>query len=292
MSQHSNKNLKWKAVLFCLVLCTVFSVRLQAATLTVQATLDTAVVSPDNGVALTIQRVFATADERKLPLRITALVGDTVAIELTNQLDRSVVYATGQGIHDIAPGESAEFRITSTMPTIELLQPQETTPLSRYVAGVASIVFTHGGTSTVAWQVREFESELHDGGSVESIDPNAYNPDYFTINGLTKSQLPTDAASLVTGHVHDTIYIAIVNTGLSMHSMHFHGYHAQCVAASDAAVVGWDKDTWPVQSSGWVLLRLVPDKPGMYPVHDHNLIAVTGGGKYPNGMFTLMEIQP
>jgi len=41
-----------------------------------------------------------------------------------------------------------------------------------------------------------------------------------------------------------------------------------------------------------LVLRLVPDKEGQYPVHDHNLVAVSGNGLYPNGMFTLIEIQP
>ena len=39
-------------------------------------------------------------------------------------------------------------------------------------------------------------------------------------------------------------------------------------------------------------LELIPDKPGVYPVHDHNLIGVTGGMFYPNGMFTTLRIVP
>jgi hypothetical protein len=40
-----------------------------------------------------------------------------------------------------------------------------------------------------------------------------------------------------------------------------------------------------------LLLEMVPDKPGRYAVHDHNLVAVSGGGIHPNGMFLIMEIQ-
>jgi hypothetical protein len=39
-----------------------------------------------------------------------------------------------------------------------------------------------------------------------------------------------------------------------------------------------------------LVLELVPDKPGMFPVHDHNLMAVTGNRVYNNGMMIMMTI--
>jgi hypothetical protein len=41
-----------------------------------------------------------------------------------------------------------------------------------------------------------------------------------------------------------------------------------------------------------MVLRMIPDKTGKYAVHDHNLVAVTGGNTHPNGMFTIMQINP
>ena len=38
-------------------------------------------------------------------------------------------------------------------------------------------------------------------------------------------------------------------------------------------------------------LLLVPDQPGMYPVHNHNLVTVATGG-YPGGMITRLNIMP
>ena len=50
------------------------------------------------------------------------------------------------------------------------------------------------------------------------------------------------------------------------------------------------KDTFPVYSMETVVLELVPDKVGEYPVHDHNLVAVSGANLYPNGMFLTLFI--
>ena len=41
-----------------------------------------------------------------------------------------------------------------------------------------------------------------------------------------------------------------------------------------------------------LILQIVPDKEGEYPIHDHNLVAVTGNNIYPNGIFTSILISP
>jgi hypothetical protein len=51
------------------------------------------------------------------------------------------------------------------------------------------------------------------------------------------------------------------------------------------------KDTFPIQPLETLLLQLVPHQVGEYPVHDHNLVAVSAGGIYPNGMFLTLLIQ-
>ena len=38
-------------------------------------------------------------------------------------------------------------------------------------------------------------------------------------------------------------------------------------------------------------LLLVPDQPGIFPVHNHNLATVNTGG-YPGGMITRLNIMP
>ena len=56
--------------------------------------------------------------------------------------------------------------------------------------------------------------------------------------------------------------------------------------------INWFKDSFPVYPMETLVLRIIPDKEGEYPVHDHNLVAVTSGNIYPNGMFSTMLISP
>ncbi|MCH1576729.1 MAG: hypothetical protein L7S67_10685, partial [Flavobacteriales bacterium] len=56
--------------------------------------------------------------------------------------------------------------------------------------------------------------------------------------------------------------------------------------------VGWNKDTLPFPRSEVSVVRLVAFQSGAYPVHNHNLIAVTNAGLYPGGMITVLNITP
>lgn len=126
-----------------------------------------------------------------------------------------------------------------------------------------------------------------------SVNWNNYYPDYFTINGKSYSQIQLDPTAKIQNQVGDTIYIYVQNTGQSMHSLHFHGFHTEAVYADCKLIKqNWIKDTWGMFSMDAIVMRLIPDKTGKYSVHDHNLVAVTGGNTHPNGMFTIMQIDP
>ena len=154
-------------------------------------------------------------------------------------------------------------------------------------------VKNHNHTSFY-WNIKEHRDDwnfnLTSGGSV---DWNTYDPNYFTINGRGAPNINLDPDARVTGNVGDTIMIYVANTGQSIHPLHFHGYHIDVVYSSKfPSHVGRSKDSegvYPMEAS---IFRLVPDKPGEYPVHDHNLVATTGGGLYPFGMFLTMLIGP
>lgn len=143
------------------------------------------------------------------------------------------------------------------------------------------------------WNLNEYNDSLNwEIRKGNSISFNDYTPNYFTVNGKSKNQLMGDSVVNVTGNVGDTLFINIINSGVSYHSVHFHGYHCDIVYSGlHNDYVGRSKDTFLTDPNERFVLRLVPDKPGEYPVHDHNLIAVTGGGIFPNGMFLMMNIQ-
>lgn len=126
-----------------------------------------------------------------------------------------------------------------------------------------------------------------------TVDWNSFNPDYYTINGNSFPDINSDTLARIEGQTGDTIMLYISNSGQSIHSLHFHGYHAEiCFSSKDVSHVGRIKDTFPIYKMETLVLKIVPDKPGEYPIHDHNLVAVSGNGIYPNGMLTTILIEP
>jgi FtsP/CotA-like multicopper oxidase with cupredoxin domain len=136
---------------------------------------------------------------------------------------------------------------------------------------------------------KSYNMDLSQGFSVDWSD---YYPNYFTVNGASNPHINADTNARVVGSVGDTIKIYMVNTGQSIHSMHFHGYHSKIVYSSKySSHISRIKDTFPVHSMEVVIIELIPDQVGEYPVHDHNLVAVSGGNIYPNGMFVTILIE-
>lgn len=161
--------------------------------------------------------------------------------------------------------------------------------------GAAGILIAgYASNPLYTWNLAEFDTliskELAAGNNV-NIDQN-YRPQLFTINGKNYPNTLADTSQYVQEQVGDSIYIAIYNSGLMSHSLHFHGYHVEIVEDSENKMTFWEKDTFPVLPLAYKMVLLVPDKPGEFPVHDHNLIAVTNSGVYPGGMITYLNISP
>lgn len=121
--------------------------------------------------------------------------------------------------------------------------------------------------------------------------PAAYQPELFLINGRFFPETLDDPDALVSLQLNDEAYITVVNSGFMDHVMHFHGFHVEIVSSRQHPErVGWSKDTIPVKSGDAMTFRLVANIEGIYPVHDHNLIAVTNTGFYPGGMITQIHV--
>ena len=118
-----------------------------------------------------------------------------------------------------------------------------------------------------------------------------FNPHYYTINKLSQPDIQNDTSAVVTGKVGDTIRLVVANAGLQTHAIHFHGYHVIIKKASvHTHMIGWEKDTYPVAPNELHLVEIIPDKPGIYPVHDHNLMATLANGEYGKGMLVYLNI--
>ncbi|MBL4862530.1 MAG: multicopper oxidase domain-containing protein [Crocinitomicaceae bacterium] len=167
-------------------------------------------------------------------------------------------------------------------------------PDNAYLGLSGMIVVKDHSHASFYWNIKEHKdtwNSILTSGS--TVNWNDYYPNFFTINGKSSPNINLDPAARITGNVGDTLMIYVTNTGQSIHPLHFHGYHVDIQFSSrNPEHVGRSKDSQGVYPYEGVVFRLIPDKPGEFPVHDHNLIATTGGNYYPLGMFLTMLIQP
>ena len=125
------------------------------------------------------------------------------------------------------------------------------------------------------------------------LDLMSYAPDYFTINEAHFPYTLEDSLALIELQLGDTAVISVANSGQMDHVLHFHGFHVQVLHSSRSPErLGWMKDSMPIRKGEGLTLELVVDQIGTYPVHDHNLIAVTNAGFYPGGMLTQIIVTP
>lgn len=155
------------------------------------------------------------------------------------------------------------------------------------------IVAREQNENSFQWNLKEFQKQFNSKiFSSENVNFAEYDPRYFMVNGRSNPNINGDTLAAVQGMVGDTIYIDILNSGNSIHSLHFHGYHFFIENSNKRTeVVGWEKDTYGLVPGELLKIKIIPHQPGKYPVHDHNLVATTGNLVYPNGMFTTLDIK-
>jgi len=142
------------------------------------------------------------------------------------------------------------------------------------------------------WNIKEHQTQYNNALSAGlNVNWLQYTPNYFTINAYSYPDLIADTSAKINVMLGDTVHIFIINSGNSSHSLHFHGFHSKVLYSSSSnMMVNSEKETFPLKPMEAVLLEMIPDKIGQYPVHDHNETALSGGGKYPNGMLLIMNV--
>lgn len=192
----------------------------------------------------------------------------------------------------ILPGDSATVTLYFGSESIWVYYDPIDYPDNRYMGLGGMICATNSTQRKFYWNIKEHETSFNNQLAFGSpVNWNNYYPDYFTINGKSYPDLQNDTTAVPDVNVGDTILIFVANTGQSKHSIHFHGFHAAAQYAHNPLQLNWSKDTWALKSMDSYIWSVVIDKSGKYSVHDHNLVAVSGGGIHPNGMFLIMEVQ-
>jgi FtsP/CotA-like multicopper oxidase with cupredoxin domain len=222
-------------------------------------------------------------------------VGDTLKLRIHN-LDSEVhnfqVKGTLYPVSSISSGDSVDVEMVFNDPGCYIYYDPLNFPDNKSMGLAGMINVKDHNHSSFYWNIKEFQKNKVfsvDSGNVQ--DWSDYYPNYFMINSKSNPGINMDLTARVTGEVGDTIMIYMCNTGQSIHSMHYHGYHLDLIHDSKFPNnEGRSKDTFALFPMESMVLRLIPDKPGEYPVHDHNLVGVTANMVYPNGMFTTLLI--
>jgi len=228
---------------------------------------------------------------------ITIAVGDTVAFTIHNNDTLTHGFSIKEtslpgGPYILLPGETVEINVPFNSFGAYIYYDDLNYPHYKSLGAAGIIYVRNNAHSAFYWNMKEHDKEWNTeivNGSFPALADFA--PVYFTLNGLNNPETQEDPTSKITGNVGDTLIICMVNTGQMTHSIHLHGYHGTITYSSaHPAHNGREKDTFPVQSMEAIVLYIVPDKPGIYPVHDHNLVATSGNGIYANGMFQIIVI--
>ncbi len=228
--------------------------------------------------------------------RVTLGVNEPLAITIVNTTSNQHTFTIDGLLEDnnvIQPGEAVDFQLQ--FDEAGVYRYYSDVPMGAYAGASGIIAVSDTEHTQFFWNLFDLDIALSQAFVAgEAVDYDLdYKPELFTINGNFYPATLEDMDVMIMGMVGQTVYINIVNSGYMDHVMHFHGFHVEIVSAQlQPERVGWSKDSVPVKRGEAMRLKLFFNQPGMYPVHDHNLIAVTNAGFYPGGMITHIEVMP
>ena len=255
----------------------------------------------------------ATPETASMPGNvIRAIEGDTITVSVTNTLDQPHAFAI-PGVADsgpIAPGETR--RVSFDAPragTYAYLDPLES-PVNRVLGLHGALVVMPAGAANVPFAggprfVREFvwvfnciDTRWSERARLaRPIDRDSFEPRVFLLNGRFGDFSSQARDTAPHGRVGEPALIRMLNVGLTVKSIHFHGNHVRVLARNgEPPVVPMNKDTVFVDRGEVVDVLLPFNAPpdafpvvrsSVYPVHDHQEMTQTlEGGLYPNGLLT------
>lgn len=219
-------------------------------------------------------------------LDVTIINNDTLIHDLTvdNQLTSS---------NTIAPSDTATFSLSfSAEGTYRFYSSYA----HGYLQGASGIILVgYPGKPHFFWNLFDQDSlySKNIALGLQTGFSSSFKPGIFTINSFSYPQTSMDTIGNVMANVGDSIIISIINSGHMICALHMHGYHFKIIQTTlNTQQLNWIKDSAPIVPFEAMTILVVPDKPGEYPVHNHNLITNTNHGIYPGGMMTHLMIDP
>lgn len=225
------------------------------------------------------------------PVHLHISVGDSLILRIFNNLQIAVDFAIdGQNQVSIPANSSRVLRMKFDDEGHHYYGLGGA--LSALSSGAMLIV---GQKRAIAYYLKLSECDPNLNEQLLSSGPKeAYYPTKFMVNDRQFDHKMHDHMSSVNASVGDSVQLFMYNASDFMHhAPHFHGFHVLIVRSAKIPFYeGMSKDSFGMPPKSVYELLLVPDKPGEYPIHNHNLITVTTDANYPGGMMAHMMISP
>ena len=280
---------------------TCFSAGTIAATVSVELYVRPGMLNTVDGRSLpALCYTLDTLDPSALPSPIlTVNNGDELEVTLHNQDDQPhgfEVVGLGESNSSVEPGATQIFSFSFPESGTWLYRDPVNYPVGQGLglSGAVEVIDASAGyDNEFLWLLGDHSEEwmtAHEAGQI--LDTAHYNPNYFTINGLSGLDTSNDPRAHISGQVGDSLLIRVVNGGLRLHSLHFHGYHVEVIAREGQLLPApLEKDTIAIPVGGTAEFVLHPHQPGVFPIHDHVVLSVAANGVYPLGMIVFTDIQ-
>jgi len=299
--------------------------RANAATISRTLYINHGNITQPDGTSVYFRGFGSTSASLNVPAApVIVQEGDTVRVTLVNRLGTSHSFVI-DGVVDsgrISGGQTRTIEFPAPPAGSYLFYDGRNAPYNRLLG-------LHGGLAVMPagrpdqlyagsprfvqqyfWVLNDIDPVWHARLRDGSTPSTAFKPRYFTING--QSSRPPGAAghgdpaidamanpdTALHGHVGDRALIRLLNAGMCVHSVHWHGNHVEWLAENNTPRGDiWHKDVVRLRNGKGSLDVIYPfERPpdawprvsqGMYPMHLHDEMTQTaGGGLYLFGAMT------
>ncbi len=289
------------AALFSISGLTLFTSRAKAATITYDLVAENYVKTMVDGVNVAAWRFrdLSGTGPGELAAGIVAQMGDTVIINLTNNLTTSIQFDIPGVLENqtlLNPGASATYNFSAPNAGSYLFRDNKIEEFGQAMGLTGPMVISpSGGVNNLyvggpafdrqyTLVLNDFDDRLNAAtANGQSYDLNNFEPNYYFVNGLSYPNTSTDVDTKIAMGMGEDVAIRFINAGLLTHSMHFHGYHVKVISRNRVPVTDIiDKDTVVVNPGECVDVILPVNQTGKFPLHTHYIPAVTANGVYVN----------
>ncbi len=302
-----------------------WSPRSYAATISKTYYITDGYIAQPDGTSVYFQgysQATGSLDVPALPMIVNQ--GDTVTVTIVNTLSTTHSFVIDGLVNSgpIAAGKTVTVQFTPNTPGTYLFYDNQNAPYNRLMGlhGGFAVMPTgstnelYSGSPTfvqqLVWIFNDIDPVWHAAVAKGTKPTTAYQPLYFTINGL--SSRPPGAAgngdptidamanpsTKLEGSIGDRTLVRMLNAGMGANSVHIHGNHWEFLTKNGQIRSDvWLKDVLYLDNNMGKIDAIYPfEAPpdayppvttGRYPMHLHNEMTQTaGGGLYLFGAMT------